>query len=204
MAAIDRGRMRPQQIPAATPPTAPQGQVPQAQEFVPWKLEMPDDLDESVTKPFQSVVEQMNRQMQQMHKMRQHTQVELQAMNLLRQLDDYDRFIGGLGEEWQKHYGVGSTVDMDPQSAEFQERMKGFHGGKGLQADAISRRQQMTQTAGWLRSHRADNWDRIAEMERTRINGKVDARKAQFGERPTKGKEPAMSPREEAEAVWRK
>ncbi len=208
MASIDRGRMLPQQqqpqtFPSPAQPgtmnTPPAGQ-PKAMPtgYTPLKLEFGDELDESIVSHLKAIQDHSNAQIQNLHQMNVQSSQQMHAMNLMRELTDFDRFVGGLGDEWQKNYGTGATLDMDFQSPEFAKRMEIFQGGKGLQAHAAAGRQNMNAAKSWLVGHRANNYDRILEMDRNKTNGKVVARQKGFGERPTKGKAPAMSPREGA------
>lgn len=210
--AIDRRIMQPQAetMPAAAPgmpqlaPTAAATTVPTGDvQYAPLKLEIGDDLDESVVKPFQSVVDHLNTQLKDIHAFRQQAQMEMQAMNVLREFSDFDRFISGLGDEWTKDYGSDLTMDMDPQGVEFKKRLEVFHGARSLQADAARRRQRMSTSDALMRSHRAVHWDRIAGQERRKLDGKIDRRRRGAGERPVKGKQPAMSPRDEAIEAWK-
>jgi hypothetical protein len=150
-----------------------------------------------------TVVEQLNGKLKEVYDFRRQAQEELQAMNVLREFSDFDRFLSGLGEDWVSDYGTGATVDMDPQSNEFRKRLEVFNGAKSMQADAQRRRQRMSVSNALTRSHRAVHWDRIAEQERKKLDGKIDRRQKAFVERPTKGKSPAMSPREEAIEAWK-
>ena len=204
--AIDRRIMQPQSVQGPTGPAMPSA-VPtpvtaMPEQYAPLKLEFGDDLDESVVKPFQSVVDHLNGQLKEVHAFRQEARNELQAMNLLREFSDFDRFVTGLGDDWTADYGTGPTIDMDPQSAEFQKRMQVFHGARTLQSDALQRRQRISVNDSRMRSHHGIHWDRIAEHERNKLDGKIDRRRKGFSERPVKGKAPAMSPREEAIRAW--
>ena len=125
-------------------------------------------------------------------------------MNVLREFSDFDRFVTGLGSEWNAEYGGGTTMEMDPQSANFQKRLEVFQGARSLMSDAQRRGQRMSNSDALTRSHRAVHWDRIAEHERNKLDGKIDRRRKGFSERPVKGKAPAMSPRDEAIAAWTK
>jgi hypothetical protein len=204
--AIDRRVMRPQTqpqvpgLPGAPAPALPGAPAPSPVPgaYAPLKIEFGDELDESLVGPIKTVVEHLNTQVQQIHAFRQQVQSELQAMNVLREFGEFDRFVTGLGEEWAPDYGVGATMDMDPQSSEFQKRLEVFHGARNLRTDATRRRQQLSGPNALTRSHRVTHWDRIAEQERNKINGKVAQRRRGAGERPVKGKQPAMSPREAA------
>ncbi|KKN54702.1 hypothetical protein LCGC14_0589710 [marine sediment metagenome] len=207
---IDRRIMQPPagqvqpQVPGAPAPVTPgmaPGVVPG--DYTPLKIEFSDELDDSLVGPIKTVVEHLNGQLQEVHAFRRQAQEELRAMNVLREFNDFDGFLTKLGEDWAKDYGVGATVDMDPQSSEFQKRLEVFHGAKSLQADAQRRRQRMSVSTALTRSHHAVHWDRIAEMERTKLDGKIDRRRRGSAERPVKGKQPAMSPREEAIEAWR-
>lgn len=174
------------------------------QEYTPLKnVEFGDDVDESLTKPFKALVDDLNGQLRQAHVFRQQAQAELQAMNLLRELSDFDGFVARLGPEWEDVYGKGATVDMDPQSIEYEKRMEVFHGGFGLQGNAQQRKQRLSKSDARMRSHRAVHWDRIAERERKKLGGTIDRRQKSFVERPTKGKPGAKSPREEAIEAWK-
>lgn len=197
------GQVQPQVpgVPGAPAPVTP-GVVPG--DYTPLKIEFSDELDESLIGPIKTVVEHMNGQLQAVHAFRQQAQEELRAMNVLREFSDFDGFLKGLGEEWSGDYGVGATVDMDPQSSEFQKRLEVFSGAKSLQADAQRRRQRMSVSNALTRSHRAVHWDRIAGIERDKLGGKIDRRRRGSAERPVKGKQPAMSPREEAIEAWKR
>jgi hypothetical protein len=92
---------------------------------------------------------------------------------------------------------------MDPQSSAFQKRLEVFQGAKSLQADAQRQRRRMSVSDALKRSHHAVHWDRIAEHERKKLNGKITQRQKGSAERPVKGKQPAMSPREEAIEAWK-
>jgi len=206
--AIDRRIMQPQSqtqpMSAPAPMTTGATPTPMTSEgYTPLKIEFGDDLDESVTKPFTTVVDHLNGQLKDIHAFRQQAVMELQAMNVLREFSEFDRFLTGFGDEWNKDYGSGATVDLDPQSKEFQKRLEVFNGAKSLRSDAARRRQRMSVSDSLTRSHRAVHWDRIAEHERTKLDGKIDRRRKGFGERPVKGKQPAMSPREEAIEAWK-
>ena len=182
--------------------SAPAASAPVA--YSPLKLDFGDDLDESVVGPFKSVIEHMNGQLKSIHESRLQVQQELQAMNVLREFSDFDRFVTGLGSEWNAEYGGGTTMEMDPQSANFQKRLEVFQGARSLMSDAQRRGQRMSNSDALTRSHRAVHWDRIAEHERNKLDGKIDRRRKGFSERPVKGKAPAMSPRDEAIAAWTK
>lgn len=208
--AIDRRIMQPVQpgqppaVPAAAPgQPAPTGVPMGTAQYAPLTLELGDELDESFAKPFQTVVDHMNGQMRELHAFRQRANAELQAMNVLRELSDFDRFVSGLGEEWTSDYGAGTTADMNTQSGEFQKRLEVFHGAKALRADALRRGQQMGVLDALNRSHCAVHGNRIAEHERKKLGGKIDRRRKGFTERVTPGKAPAMSPRDEAIAAFR-
>jgi hypothetical protein len=202
--AIDRRIMRPQEPVSGAQPPAPQAgpRGPVTGQYVPLKLEHNDDVDESVTKHVQTVVDHVNESMQGLHTFRQQMMEEVQAINTLRELGDFDRFVGGLGDEWTSVYGSGATVDMDPQSAEFRARMDVFQGAKTLRDDATRRRQPLALADAHLRSHRGVNWDRIEEHSRASRDDKVKKRRNASAERPTRGKTAAMSPKEEAIAAW--
>lgn len=204
-AAIDRRIMQPQTagVPGAAPQGGPPMSVP-AGGYTPLKIDFGSDLDESVVGPIKMVVDHLNKQMQEAHVFRHHALQELQAMNVLREFGDFDRFVSGLGEEWTSVYGSGATEDLNPDSAEFQKRLEVFHGGKNLLGDAQRRRQKMTRSDSLLRSHHAVHWDRIAEHEQKKLNGKIEQRRQGFTERPTKGRPSAMSPRDSAIAAWNK
>lgn len=202
--AIDRRIMQPAtqpadyrlQAPGAAPTTMPE-------QYEALKVEYGDDLDDSVRTPFQSVVDHMNGQLKQAHAFRQHVQKELQAMNVLREFSSFDQFVRGLGDDWKNSYGSGATMEMDPQSGDFQKRLEVFHGARSLMADAQRRGQRMSVSDALTRSHHAVHWDRIAEHTSERLNGKIERRRKGFSEPAVKGKAPAMSPREEAENAWR-
>jgi hypothetical protein len=198
---MDRRIMQPQPQPQR--PGTGQPPAMMSDEYVPFKFDFGDDLDESMTKPLQSFAEHFNAQMQTIHGFRRQAAQELQAMNILREFSDFDRFLSGLGDDWNADYGSGSTMEMDPQSGEFQKRLEVFHGAKSLLADAQRRKQRMSVSDALTRSHRAVHWDRIAEHERNKLDGKIDRRRKGFAERPVKGKPPAMSPRDEAIAAWK-
>jgi hypothetical protein len=170
-------------------------------DFTPIKVEFGDDVDEAMTKPFHTAIDQINKGFMQLHASRQQVQQELSAMNLLRRLADFDGYVNGLGDEWTGDYGTGATISMDPESAAFKKRMEVFNGAGPLQADAGRRRQRLGDVDAWNRSHHGVHWDRIAEHERKKLDGKVAARKKGFGERPTKGKPGTMSPRDAAIAA---
>lgn len=197
-AAIDRGRMAPAPTAPPVDQIVPRNTPTAASIYAPLKLELGDDLDESVMKPFQSVAQHVNDQMKEMHSFRDEVRQELQALNLLREVTDFDGFISSLGEEWNPDYGVGSFLEMDQSSREFKKRMDVYNGARSLITDAAQRRQPMSLANAHLRSHRAVNWDRIAEIERNKINGKVAKRRQGFSERPTRAKPSALSPRDEA------
>ncbi|MEE9597966.1 MAG: hypothetical protein V3V96_14430 [Acidiferrobacterales bacterium] len=200
-AGIDRRIMQPQVGQVPTGPVA--GAPAQARDYQPLKIDFGDDLDESVTKPLKTLLDHLNTSLGDVHSFRQQAASELRAMNLLRELTDFDRFVAGLGEEWTSVYGTGSTIQMDPQSNEFQTRLEVFHGAKGLVTNAATRRQRLGISASQLQSHSAKHWDRIAEMERNKLNGKIDQRRRGSVERPTKGKQPSLSPRDQAIERWK-
>lgn len=172
-------------------------------QYSPLKIDFGEDLDESVVKPFQSVVDHLNDQLKGIHGYRQQVREELQALNVLREFSDFDRFVSGLGDDWSSDYGNGATMDLDPQGDNFRKRLEVFHGAKSLMASAASRGQRMGVSDALTRSHRAVHWDRIAEHEHKKLDGKIDRRRKGFSERPTKGKTPAMSPRDAAIEVWK-
>lgn len=183
---------------------SPEPGAPMPGQYEALKIEYGDELDESVRAPVQSVVEHLNGQLKQMHAFRQEVQQELQAMNVLREFSGFDRFIHGLGEEWVAEYGTGPTMEMDPQSKEFQTRMQVFNGGRSLESDAMRMRQRISKKDSQMRSHHGVHWDRIAEKEAAKLNGKIAQRRKGFSEPPVRGKTPAMSPRDEAIAAWNK
>ncbi len=200
---IDRRLMQPQ---SPTGPAAAAGPVPVAPgmgEYTPLKVEFGDELDESLITPINTVVEHLNGQLKEVHAFRQQAQSELRAMNVLREFSEFDRFVSGLGEDWAPEYGSGVTVEMDPASSEFQKRLDVFNGAKSLRADAHRRRQRMSMSNALTRSHRATHWDRVAEHERKKLDGKIERRRKGSAERPVKGKQPAMSPRDEAIEAWK-
>ena len=168
------------------------------------KVEYGDELDESVRTPVQSVVEHLNGQLKQMHAFRQEVQQELQAMNVLREFSSFDQFVDGLGDDWKSSYGTGKTMEMDPQSADFQKRLEVFNGARSLMADAQRRGGRMSVADALKRSHHAVHWDRIAEHASEKLNGRIAQRRKGLSEPPVKGKSPAMSPREEAVNAWTK
>lgn len=209
--AMDRRTMRPeagpvnagygQQVPRAV---SPQSVAAMTEQYEALNVEYGDDLDESVRAPFKSVVDHMNGQLKQIHEFRHEMLQELQAMNVLREFAGFDQFIGGLGDEWNGPYGTGSTLDLDPQGAEFQKRLEVFHGARSLMADAQRRGQRMAVKDAQKRSHHAVHYDRIAGQNTEQLNGKIARRRKGFSEKPVKGKTAAMSPHEEAVAAWTK
>ncbi len=204
---IDRRLMQPQpqQPPTGPAPVGPAGPLPAPGmgEYTPLKVEFGDELDESLIRPINTVVEHLNGQLKEVHAFRQQAQSELRAMNVLREFSEFDRFVSGLGEDWAPEYGSGVTVEMDPASSEFQKRLDVFNGAKSLLADAHRRRQRMSMSNALTRSHRATHWDRVAEHERKKLDGKIERRRKGSAERPVKGKQPAMSPRDEAIEAWK-
>lgn len=209
--AIDRRIMQPQPQPQpgvapaveAGAPAAPVGR----EGFLPLKIDFGDDLDESVSKPIQAVIDHLNTGAKEMHMFRSAIQQELQALNMLREFSEFDRFLTGLGDDWHDIYGNGATVDLDPQSKEMATRLGVFDGAKRMLADARRRPGQAMNVSGsHLGSHRATHWDRIAGHERKKLNGELERRKKGLTERvaPGTSKTPAMSPRDEAIAVWNK
>lgn len=202
---IDRRIMQPAAQPAAAPvaPVAPAAQPPMPGQYAPLDIQFGDDLDESVVGPIKTVVEHINGKLGEMYAFRQQAQQELRAMNVLREFSEFDRFLVVLGDDWAPDYGVGATVDMNAQSGEFQKRLEVFNGAKNLLADARQRRQQMSLSDALTRSHHAVHWDRIADHERKKLDGKIDRRRRGSAERPVKGKQPAMSPRDEAIEAWK-
>lgn len=206
--AMDRRIMQPQQPTdyrlQATGQPEPVARSPEPETYLPLTMEYGEDLDESVRTPFQTVVEHMNGQMKQIHAFRHEMHQELQAMNVLREFANFDHFVGGLGEDWKTSYGSGATMEMDPQGAEFQKRLEVFHGARSLMADAQRRGQRMNLSDALTRSHHAVHWDRIAEKQTEKLDGKIQRRRRGFSEPPVKGKAPAMSPREEAVLAWTK
>lgn len=200
-AGIDR-RIMGQSAPAPESTVAPQQSQQQAAvEFKPFALELTDDIDESVSAPIKTMVEHLNSQMKEIHEFRQQALAEMNAINTLRNIEAFDRHLQSFGDGFEDEYGKGSTLDLDPQSKQFQNRLKIYNGGNDLLENATKRGEAMRGGEGWLRSHRAMHWDRITELARKQVGEKIDKRKSQFGERPTKGKAPAMSPREEALAA---
>lgn len=199
---IDRRLMQPQQQQQPQPQqrATPQPVMPTAYE--PLKLEFGEDIDESLSGPFKGFMEQMNGQFENMHKFRQEVTREFENRDMKRDFNQFDTYVNGLGDEWGSVYGKGNTLDMDPNSAEFKKRIEVFAGAQSLSRDAISRAQRLSTNDSWTRSHHAVNWDKVAEMERAKIGGKVEARQRSFGERPSKGKTPAMSPRDQALEAW--
>lgn len=196
---IDRRIMQPQAQQPASQPTA-QTSAPAG--YTPFALELGEDLDESVSKPLKQLVDHVNAQLTGAHAFRQQTASEFQAMSILREFDDVDRFVTGLGDDWAADYGTGPSMHMDPQSGELRKRVEVHQGAKALLADAKRTGQRMTMAAALKRSHHGVHWDRIAEHAEKKINGKIAGRRRSAGERPTKGKAPAAAPRDGAIAVW--
>lgn len=196
-AAIDRRTMGP--TPGAVPEAQPNTVIQQQEAYKPFEVTFGEDLDESVSGPMRGMVDHFNTTMKQAHEFRQAVENEIRAINLMSQLNNFDGYINGLGPEWAEQYGAGSTLDMDPQSKAFQTRMDVFRGGDSLMANQNGQG-TMRQGAAWKRSHQGHNYDRIAEMERKKLEGKITERSTQFGERPTSGgKKPSgLTPREAA------
>lgn len=198
-AAIDRARMRPEargaEAPASEQP-APAGG------YVPLKVEYGDDLDESLVKPVQAVVDHVNGTMQQLQDFRQEIAREVRALNVLREFGEFDRFVSGLGEDWASVYGTGATADMDAQSPELKKRLEVFQGAKALMGDAARRGSRLGLSDAHLRSHRSIHWERIVEQERSKTDKKVEQRRRTSGERPVKGKTAVRSVRDNAIAAF--
>lgn len=204
-ASIDRRLMQPQQQQMQyQQPQQVQPQAVMPTEYTPLKLEFGEDIDESLVAPLQGVVEQLNNQLGDVHKFRQQVNQEFQTLNLLREFNQFDSFINALGDEWHSDYGQGATLEMDPKSPEFLKRLDVFTGSQNMSRTAAQRGQSLNRGESWKRSHHAVNWDKIAEKANAKVTGKVESRQRSFGERPTKGKSPAMSPRDEAMAEWAK
>lgn len=200
LSAIDRRVMAPQ------PQSQPvQQQVPTElpAEYEPMTLMLSDDLDASVSGPMGKLLEQVNGQMKQVHQFRQQMNQELQAINLLREFAEFDRHVSSLGEEWSEEYGSGSTMDMDQNSRQYQNRLEIFSGAQSLVSDAGRRGSHIGRNDAWTRSHRAKHWDKIAAGERKKLDTQVKKRQASFGERPSKSKGETQSPRDAAIAAMR-
>ncbi|MHC4176285.1 MAG: hypothetical protein ACYSWU_02195, partial [Planctomycetota bacterium] len=172
--------------------------------FNPLKLDVPDDVDESIVKPLNALVDHMNNQMRDVAIYRQQVQKELHAANLAQEVSQFDTFVAGLGDEWKEHYGTGATLDMDPNSPVFKNRMEVFFGAQNWRQDAKRRRQHMNKPDSWKRGHHAVNWDRVAELTGKKTDAKVDRRRQGFSEQPTSGKPTGLSPKEEAIRAWTK
>lgn len=205
--AMDRRIMQPV-IPAVTPvqtgvtPVEAGAQAGKVG-YSPFKLELPEELDEPLAKTFQGVVDHLNAQMAEVNQFRQMAATELAAMNMLRDFDGFDRFIEALGDDWEKDYGRGPTVDLNPNSAAFKKRLEVFTGSRSLADDFARRGMPMPRSDSWTRSHRAVHWDRVSELERKKLAGRVDGRQRQFAERPGKGGKPERSVDELALAALR-
>lgn len=195
-AKMDRRSMGPS-VPKA--PAAPKAPITTAEQtFVPFELKLDEFVDESIATPLKGIVEHLNGQMKEVHSYRQRVLKELNAINTVRAVQEFDRYIESLGGDWSDKYGSGSTLEMDSESPEFQSRLEIYTGAEGLVANSKKRGSTMMRRDSWERSHRATNWDRIADQARKDVGNKVDRRVSQFAERPTRGTVPAMTPREAA------
>ena len=202
-AAFDRRLMRPpaQPHPAAPQPTPAGGEpIPG---FSPLKIELPDDVDDSIATAFNTAQEYMNTQMKELQTFRQAMAQEIQALNLIRELTDFDRMIDSLGDDWSGQYGNGPTTELDSTSEQLRNRLDVFWGAKTLQQDAARRRQPLTMREAWRRSHGAKFLDQIAEQHGKKLGEKAERTRHASGERPSKsrGKE-VVTPREAAMSAW--
>jgi len=188
MAAIDRGLMSQRPEPVQNVPAAQQqdtAQVGASFGFEPLKIELGEDLDESVTKPIQSIVESVNGRLKQVTEFQANLVKELQAMETIRQLSEFDGFIAGLGDDFKAEYGSGSTLDMDPNSQAFKDRMEVFYGAQSIFENMARRGQKMTMADARRRAHGGKFFNKIRDIEKRSVMSEIDRRRASSSERPS-------------------
>lgn len=171
--------------------------------FNPLKVEFGEEIDEALVGPLKSLVEQLNVHLGDGHKSRQDVKKQFQRLTAQRRFSQFDRWVESQGDGWAKEFGSGNTLDLDPNSAEFQTRLDVFLGGDRLLEDSAARGQKLKQSEAWNRSHHGRHWNKIEEKALDKVNKKVERRQRSFGERATKGKEPAMTPKEAAIVAMR-
>jgi hypothetical protein len=190
-AGIDRRIMNPQQQ-AQHPVQQQQQQAPMPTEFVPLKIEFSEDVDESLTAPFNSFMEQVNQRLAEGHTFRQET-VQKQKRDVVRgQLSEMDTYLSDLGPEWESVYGKTATLQHQDMNDPFAlKRLEIWGGAARAFSDAARAGHPISKAESFKRAHHSVNWDKIAEKTREKMNGQVADRQKSFGNRSTgKGTSP--------------
>lgn len=196
---LDRGYQQEPEFTATPSKSITQQETPQ---YEPHKMEFDSELvDESYTKPLMAQHEHMNKQFKEMHDFRQQVISEVNAMGILMEMQQVDHFITSLGDEWTDSYGAGATVNMDPQSATFKDRLAVYRSAKRMMTDE-QRNGHLPLPEALKRSHRSKFTEKIIERESKKRTGKSAKRRTQMSDRPAKGKSPTLSPEEEAVAAF--
>lgn len=200
-ATIDRRTM---QSPAAQQPQAQQPQQTETpQGYVPYEPEFPEELDEALVGVLKGFTKHVNDHLAGLDGRTQDVIGAIQSQDMVREIEGFDRFIADLGEDWEGEYGKGPTLDMDPNSSEYRTRMEVLFGSRNLRTDAQRRRSPITAKAAHKRAHGGMHYDKIAEREREKLNGKLAKRRRGASERPARGKTGTLSPHDHAVEQWK-
>jgi hypothetical protein len=182
------GQAQQTQIPS---PYAQQGQQPQYQQpaqpqqaqqptmaFTPVELKFEDEGEDTPAANYAKTInEGMTKNLNAMHAdFAQQISSIVEAVKAIHTFNDLsilDRHIGTLGSEWEDTFGAGATVDLDPRSPSYENRMayrKAIL--ENLNLDATLGRERNPSEA-MLRARYRNYGQKIAQLERAKREAKA-------------------------------
>jgi hypothetical protein len=180
------GQAQQTQIPS---PYAQQGQQPQVQQpaqqaqqptmaFSPVELKFDDETEDTPAANYAKTInEGMTKNLNAMHAdFAQQIRDIVDAVKAIHTFNDLtilDRHIGTLGSEWEDTFGAGATVDLDPRSPNYENRMayrKAIL--ENLNLDATLGRERNPSEA-MLRARYRNYGQKIAQLERAKREAKA-------------------------------
>jgi hypothetical protein len=163
------------------------------------------EFEEPIANQFKAVGDYVNKTVGGMTQHLQAANQQIADMTTMMELSAFDSFVGSLGDEWTKDLGKGATLDLDPNSLQYQKRVELFQQGKTLGAThAQMFGKHLPPAEAWKRAWSGQYADRIGNQSRKQLSKDLKKRQALITERPQRGEGPATSPREAAEAAFRK
>jgi hypothetical protein len=203
-AAFDRRLLTqssPQAPPVVEPNPAPAAEV-AAQ---PFELTLdPDEVGEPVINAFKGLQTQFQEKLSAYEERDQQREQQIRSLNTMMEIQAFDGFLAGMGEQWNDVFGKGATLDLNENSKEFKERGKLLQQAFALRDVYASKfGQNLPRAELFKRAHAAVYSDEIRKRQLSELNGKMKERAKQHTERPGKQERPPAAPREQAENTWK-
>lgn len=191
----------------ASPSVAPT--PPATQTVEPFSITLnADDVDKTVIDQFNAMNKHYEGKYAQMEASMAQMNQQSAVANHAQSVEQFDRFISTLGDEWSEVIGKGASMAMQG-TMQFSERDEIFK--QGLQLSALHQQstgQPLSMGDAWMRALHAKHFDKAEQIARRKLNGRVKRRAQQVSERPLNHQTAPVSPKDkayrDARVAWRR